>query len=370
MIPCPAGSSKEQKVTSRHQHSQTSSPGRCRRPGGRLAAALAALLVLTAAPAGAETGAPTQAERRFTVMTYNLYLGANLGPLFVAPPGPGLVAAAARVHNQMVQTDFPARAEVIAREVAEESPALIGLQEVALWQSGPLTDPAALRPSYDFLQILVAELDERGAHYEPVATNVNFQGALPISATTVASFTDRDVIIARSDLPTSQLKVSNPTSHTFQATLPLSVGGQPIQVPRGWSSVDVQFRGKSYRFVNTHLEAFSADIRTMQAHELVTALAASPLPVVVAGDLNTLRGNPADAYGIFTSAGFVDAWVEAMTADPGYTAGQDADLRNLPSELDHTVDYVMHDSDNQLDVVDGSGEMIGEELADRTPSGM
>jgi len=94
-------------------------------------------------------------------MTYNLYLGADLAPLFAAPPGPGPVAAAGQVYNQVVQTDFPARAEVIAREIVEESPAVVGLQEVALWQTAPLGDPAALRPAYDFLEILLAELRAR-----------------------------------------------------------------------------------------------------------------------------------------------------------------------------------------------------------------
>lgn len=41
-----------------------------------------------------------------------------------------------------------------------------------------------------------------------------------------------------------------------------------------------------------------------------------------------------------------------------------------PSMLDHTVDYVMHDTDGFLDAVPGSGEIIGEEDADMTASGL
>ena len=340
---------------------------------GRVRAAIAAIfLVVLATPAATGATAPPQAERRFEAMTYNVYLGADLGPLFTAPPGPGVVAAAAAVYAQMVQTNFPERAEVIAREIAEAAPTVIGLQEVALWQTAPLSNPGALTPTYDFLEILLDELEERGAHYEPVpgATNVNFGGALPISATTLASFTDHDVILARSDLSASELKLSNPTSNTFQAKLPLTIGGQQILVPRGWSSVDVKFRGKSYRFVNTHLEAFSPAVRVPQAQELIAWMAGSPLPVVLSGDLNTLRGDATDAYALFISAGFVDGWVAAMPGDPGYTAGQQADLLNFPSELDHVVDYVMHNDDPYVDAVGGSGEIIGEEVADRTPSGL
>jgi endonuclease/exonuclease/phosphatase family metal-dependent hydrolase len=343
-------------------------PARARRLG--LATAVLALIVLTAAPAGAQEAAPPIAERRFTAMTYNLYLGADLAPIFVAPPGPPLVIAAGQVFAQMVQTNFPQRAEVIAREVVEESPAVVGLQEVALWETALLSSNPQFQTFQDFRAILLAELEERGGHYEPVATNVNFSGALPISATTLARLTMRDVILVRSDLLTSELKVSNPTSQNFQARLTLTIGGNPIQVLRGWSSVDVKVQGKFYRFVNTHLEAFSAVIRNLQAQELVAWMAESPLPVVLAGDLNSLPTDLTGAYGIMLGAGFVDAWVETMGAVPGFTAGQAADLLNLPSRLDHTVDYVMHNEDPFVDGVAGSGDIVGEELSDRTPSGL
>jgi endonuclease/exonuclease/phosphatase family metal-dependent hydrolase len=342
-----------------------------------------ATLVATAAvaaapsPVGAENA---QAQRRLTVATYNLYLGADLAPVLTLPPDATpeqIVAAAAAVYGQVVQTDFPARTEIIARETVEQSPVLIGLQEVALWETGP---PGALTPSYDFLEILLAELEERGATYQPVAINTNFTGTLPIGPTTLARLTMRDVILARSDLPASRLKLSNPFSANFQAKLQFTIGGQTVDVLRGWSSVDAKYRGKSYRFVNTHLEAFHPVIRVLQAQELVAWMAGSPLPIVLAGDLNTLRGDMSDAYGVFIGAGFVDGGVEAMPqadwcvnasmGDPGCTAGQDADLMNFPSELDHVVDYVMHNLDPHVDEIAGSGEILGEEVADFTPTGL
>jgi endonuclease/exonuclease/phosphatase family metal-dependent hydrolase len=343
------------------------------RPDGarRLGLAGAVLaLVLSAVPAGAQEAAPPIAERRFTAMTYNLYLGADLGPIFVAAPGPPLVEAAGQVFAQMVQTNFPQRAEVIAREIVEELPTVIGLQEVALWEAAPLSSDPQFQTLQDFRAILLAELEERGGHYEAVATNVNFSGALPISDTTLARLTMRDVILVRSDLPVSELKVSNTTSQNFQARLPLTIGGNPIQVLRGWSSVDVKFLGKSYRFVNTHLEAFSGVIRNLQAQELVAWMSGSPLPVVLVGDLNSLPTDLTGAYGIMLGAGFVDAWVETMGGVPGFTAGQAADLMNFPSLLDHTVDYVMHNEDGFVDGLAGSGDIIGEEVGDRTPSGL
>jgi endonuclease/exonuclease/phosphatase family metal-dependent hydrolase len=330
---------------------------------------IAALAILTV-PTPAASGPPPHAQRRFNVMTYNVYLGADFAPLFAAPPGLPLVAAAAAVYAQMVRTDFPSRADAIAFQIDEHDPELIGLQEVALWQTGPLADPSQLQPSFDFLAILLDALEDRGLHYRPVATNSNFSGTLPISATTLASFLDRDVILARSDLRPSKLRASNASSHTFQAALPLAIGGQPILVPRGWSTVDIKYRGKSYRFANTHLEAFSVQVRNLQAQELAASLASSPLPVVLAGDLNSLPTDTAGAYGTMLRAGFVDAWVEAMGGVPGFTAGQSAELTNVPSAIDHTVDYVMHNRDGFVDALPGSGDVVGEELDDRTPSGL
>ena len=337
-----------------------------------VATTIAAVFVLVAGPTAVQAAPPEHAQRHVDVMTYNIYFGADLSPLFAPEVDtlPELIAAAAGVYNQTQQTDFPSRAEVIAREIAEQSPSLVGLQEVAVIQTAPISDPGNPLTTLDFLDVLLAELEERGAHYEAVATNVNFSGTLPISPTTLATLTDRDVILARSDLPTSHLKLSNTTSDTFDAALTLTAGGVPLEIIRGWSSVDVKLRGKSFRFVNTHLEAFHPLIRQLQAAQLIGWMDDSPLPIILAGDLNTVRGDPAGAYGMFIGAGFVDAWVDAMPGDPGYTSGQAADLMG-PSMLDHAIDFVMYDTPSFLDAATDSGEIIGEEdPEDRTPSGL
>ena len=197
---------------------------RIRRKQVRLGAialfATAALSVVLVAPATADTP-PAQAQRRLRVATYNLFLGANLAPLLSAPPGdvPGM---AGDIWEHVQSTDFRIRAEAIADLIVEEHPHLVGLQEVALWQTGP--SPTALTTRYDFLQILLDELAERGAPYEATAMNPFFTGLLPMTTDTTPDtwvrFVDRNAIIARTDLEDETLFVTNPVSAVFQGTSP------------------------------------------------------------------------------------------------------------------------------------------------------
>jgi endonuclease/exonuclease/phosphatase family metal-dependent hydrolase len=330
-------------------------------------AAIVAMLA-SAVPAKADTP-PPQAERRLRVATYNLYLGADLQPLF-GKSGPELVAAAAEAWAHVQATDFRERAKAIARVIAEEHPHLVGLQEVSLWQTAPLTNPAALTTRYDFLQLLLDELAARGTPYEAAAVNTHFSAFLPVSGTAGVRWTQRNAIIARTDLEDEMFVVTNPRQGTFAATLPLPIGGQTISFPRGWATVDVQFRGKWTRFATTHLEAFSVLLRKVQAQELVGILASSPYDVVIAGDLNSHRDFAGDSWQILSAAGYVDVWSETMPGAPGFTATFGDDLVGPPTELDHTVDYVMRSRGGTLDGIDGDGEVMGEEIDDQTAGGL
>ena len=329
------------------------------------------LLVLAAVLAGVlgQAGAgsaepPSQAQRQVPVMSYNLYLGANLQPLFAATPA-NVATLAQDVWNHVEQVDFRLRAQAIARLIDESDPTVVGLQEVALWERG--SSPATLAPVYDFQQILLDALAARGERYRAVSTSVNFASPpVPLASGGLARFTDRDVIIARDGEPASVVKTSNPQAALFAARIPLPnplLGGATIV--RGWASVDVKVRGMSFRFVDTHLEAFSADVRTLQAQELAAILAASPLPVVLVGDLNSRPTDATGAYGILTgSLGLADAWVAVHGPDGGFTSGQTDDL-NLPeSRLDHRIDYVLYQPAG-IEAV--AAEVVGEEQADRTP---
>ena len=62
--------------------------------------------------------------------------------------------------------------QTIAGLLAANPPDVAGLQEVSLWETGPIGGP--LSPSYDFLELLLAALAGHGLTYRPVAVNVNF----------------------------------------------------------------------------------------------------------------------------------------------------------------------------------------------------
>lgn len=336
----------------------------------RTAVVLLGMTVMLGAvgPRAAWADPPGLAQRQLTAASYNLYLGADLTPLFSATSPAELVQRAGQVYANVVKTDFPARAEAIAELLAASPPDVAGLQEVALWETGPVGGP--LSPSYDFLQLLLDALAQHGLVYQPVAVNVNFSSApTPISATTAARFIDRDVIIARADLPNALLQVSNPESHNFAARLviPTAIPGLSFTVPRGWSAVDVKLRGKTVRFANTHLEAFSTPVRNAQGSELAAALAASTNPVVLVGDLNSRPDDTAGAYGTFTAAGYADSWTVVHGPNGGFTSGQSELLDNVPSLLDHRIDYVLY----QPRAVEAlEADVIGDELNDRTFSGL
>lgn len=320
-------------------------------------------LGLAAAGPGAS---PPEDARRLTVATYNLYLGADLTPIFSASTREELVQRAGEAYAQMQRTDFPSRAKAIAKLLVRDPPEVVGLQEVALWETGPIDGD--LTVSYDFLQIMLGELAALGLSYRPEAVNVNFSGELPISPTTRARFTDRDAIIARADLPPSFPKVGGAQSHAFAArfVVPTRVPGVVFVVPRGWSAVDVEVQGKTIRLANTHLEAFEATIRTLQAAELRVRLAHSPYPVVLLGDLNSVPTDTAGAYGIFTRTGYHDAWAVVQGPEGGFTVRQTPELDNVPSKLDHRIDYVLYEPKG-LEAT--AATVIGEELEDRTPAG-
>ena len=70
-----------------------------------------------------------------TVMTRNLYLGANLDAIVRAPSAAEAFAAVERGWAQVQANNFPARARAIAREIATAKPDFVGFQEAVLYRT-------------------------------------------------------------------------------------------------------------------------------------------------------------------------------------------------------------------------------------------
>ncbi|GGI05587.1 endonuclease/exonuclease/phosphatase family protein [Egicoccus halophilus] len=330
-----------------------------------------------AAAAGGR-GAPAQADQPqggppVTVMTRNLYLGAELGPLFAAADQQQLVAAASQVWANVLASDFPARATVLAEEVARERPLLLGLQEVSRFTAVG----AAGTIDIDFLALFLDALADRGLHYEVASVSPAFEGTLPAIDPTLgfvqATLFDRDVILARADVPPAQLTVLREDHGLFDAglTLPLPGAGPgaTLRIDRGWQYVDVRVRNREFRFVNTHFEAFDPGevVRVQQARELLAGPLATDLPVVVVGDVNSDAVTGGLAYRVLTgTGGLTDAWSVARPGEPGLTCCLPGDLRGDTSTLRSRIDLVL--------VGDGvrvrEAERVGLDPALRTPSGL
>ncbi len=316
--------------------------------GGPLAGAAAAK------PKGTPPGASHAADpaRTATVMTRNLYLGADLTPIITAlglnPPNPtAVIGAATQTWQQVVASDPEERMAAIADEIVAAKPHAVGLQEVTRWTTYDFTPPSGplsnKQVAYDFLDLLLAELAARGVTYRevPGATAENFTSdPIPILdgaafPTKAVQLLDRDVIIVRGGV-----KATNAHHGNFQTILGPALGF-PIEVDRGWGSADLRTRLASFRFVNSHTEAFGQEeIRIGEVQELLAAQAAisaqsGALPTVYAGDYNS-PATSAGAYQTLIGSGLHDLWTQARpgaSASESATCCQDADLGNETSNL-------------------------------------
>jgi hypothetical protein len=330
-----------------------------------------------------------------TVMTRNLYLGADLDQAILAifsGDQEAITEAATAVWASVVATNFPERAEVLAKEIAQSQPHLVGLQEVSLYRTGPpdtfSDNPTpARRVRLDYLEILLQELNEQGLHYAPVAVTKNFDvenpGDIDLGVEQNIQdirLTDRDVILARTDLPTSQLKLSNVQTANFHtnASLPIGDTGQFVTISRGWGSVDVTSGGHKYRFINTHLEQegpFSDhpfnQVQVAQGNEILSGPANTSLPVILVGDYNSRAdGTGTPTYSNLTGAGLTDAWSVTHPGELGNTFGYEP-LLNTTVELTQRLDLVLFRGSLSDSLSAVNSDVVGDNPdEDRTPSGL
>ena len=334
--------------------------------GHRLRRGMVALLAAVAA-----LGAPCTAGA-VTVASYNLYFGVDLGPIAAAQTQQEFVAAVGAGFANVQATNFNIRANAIADQIAAQRPDFVGLQEVATWRTGPGLNPApATTVAFDFLPTLTAALAARGLSYTPVAqiapVDIEVPGLLPTGLVDIR-FTEADVLLARTDLP-SGITHANAQAGTFAAAVPVTVAGQSLVLRRGFVAADVTADGVTFRLISTHLEPVSDLVRTAQALELLAGPASAGLPVLLVGDLNAPAAPPSPvsdaAYLALLSAGFTDAGLLGGIGNVA-TCCQATDLLNPVSQLATRVDLALFRGPFGVAFAD----VLGESPADRTASGL
>jgi endonuclease/exonuclease/phosphatase family metal-dependent hydrolase len=377
--------------------------------------ALAAVVTAGLVAAPLVVSAPTDAgkpgrsgnppAKPVTVMTRNLYLGADINrPVTAAlaaqaaggSPQQILVALANATHVTRAivdDTDFTVRAGLLADEIAATEPDLIGLQEVAWWRHGVLElgkvgVANATETDYDFLQILLDALAARGVAYEAVSTAPradveapSFTGS-PFTGTMSGDAVDvrltmRDVVLMHVE---DGLSVLDEDQAVYDVNLVVPLLGNTISFDRGYQWVDVRAGAQRFRFVNSHFEAFSSDIAYAQAAQLLGEATAADTTTVFVCDCNSDPLNssikPQDkrphkaAYELITGAGgFTDEWLRWAPAAQGWTSGLSETVDDATGDdFDHRIDMVFARTASGQALAVDRGQVTGTDVSSKDPA--
>ena len=303
-----------------------------------------------------------------TVMTYNVYVGSSAEPLLSIENLLQVPIEVASMYNNVIASDFPARAAAIAKSIKAYQPHLVGLQEISLIRQQSPGDRIAggTIPAeeviMDFLQILMDALQAEGLDYQVAAQIANLDVEMPMFTDTGivdVRLTDFDVLLARSDVAVSRATSANYTNA-------LTIEMLALEVQRGYIAVDATIAGVTYRVVNTHLESSVEANRVAQTQELVDILSGETLPIVLLGDFNTAAPDGA-GYQILLSAGYVDVW-QMDSEGTGNTCCQDDDILNEVSDLSRRIDLIFVRNLELPTAV--MTHTIGDKPSERLPSGL
>ena len=394
------------------------------RRGRRLVAAAAALALLGAplisSPADAAAGHKHRAPA-VKVMTRNLYLGADImRPIqaigSVDPNDPDcqgicyqgkVLNAFANANDQtrkiVDDTDFNTRAKLLAEELATQKPDLVGMQEVALWRSGPMDSPLsadflktnATHVDYDFLATLLQDVKADGVAYKAISVGKRADVEGPAYEGSYGSqqqqdtardvrLTMRDVILKRVHSNVKVVKGSA-GNKIYETNLTFNVdASHSLRFDRGYQWVDLKDGKKKFRFVNTHLEAFGSDIADAQAQELIDGAGGYDGTTILTCDCNSDPVNgtikPGETarhwdpyYLIKRAGGFNDTWTQKYAPQDGFTSGlsetvndsTDANSDGIEDGFDHRIDMVFARTANGDKLKALSGAVTGTQLTDR-----
>ena len=291
-----------------------------------------------------------QQNSTFKVMTQNMDAGTDLGfalyGLQQPDPRPYVDLTLAEVDASAI----PERAGYLAQEIATDMPSIVSLQEVTLWRTGS-TPATATTVRYDQLQLLMTALGELGAHYRIVAVNTLTDIALPTTAAGPGAvrFTDRDVMLVRSDVSPAELQISDVHTYVYKAALTFG----ELTVKRGFISALARVKTQVFRIADTHLEnnfpeiEAAATIQKLQATELMNFMRNCPQPVILSGDFNAdaiqgVNGPGPDNTGtvaFIEANGYSDSWAAANAGDAGATWPLFLEDKTPPNFFVNTTPY-------------------------------
>jgi len=335
--------------------------------------AVFALSGLVAGPAAAKQTHKKKKPNTVKVMTRNLYLGADLAPAINSSGPADFINKNGQILRDVDTNNFKVRAKGLANEIKSVSPDLVGLQEMALWRTGPASLTPSITGVYtasdvhvDYLKELMDQLNKGKKRYRVVKVQQEFDfeapadydndpttGAATLGGEINGRLTMRDAVLAKVG---AGIKVKNLKSANYKNIYEPVISGITVKVQRGWLSADVKVRkSKWFRFVNTHFEAFGEpQIREAQAKELLAKggpLRSGKLPAVFVGDLNsdddTVSPDDALAYNALTKGGMVDRGTKKMTfgVDSGIITA------DAPTKFNQTIDHVMTNKPNKVKLI-------------------
>jgi hypothetical protein len=282
--------------------------------------------------------ASTKAASQITVMSRNMYVGADIDPVLQAFVGgdPAQIQAALQVaFAELQRTDFPTRINGIADEIGRNRPSVVGLQEVYQLHVAPgVIGPGSPQLDIDFLAALQQALAARSLPYVLAGLNTLTDVTLFGGAVIL---TDHDALL----IDPAHVAAAGPAdAHIFAVNLG-DLTPLPFPVLRGYLTLPALVDGVPTLLVDSHTESGNGAgftyLRSLQAQELAVVAGLAPNAILM-GDLNDTPDSP--LYQELAAAGLTDTWVAMRPGVAGYSCCELPDLSNHNPVLDQRIDYV------------------------------
>lgn len=254
---------------------------------------------------------PAQAaEPTFTVMSRNIYLGADVGVALELIPD--MPAAAQFMWDQVNKNDFSKRSLALAAEIQTYKPDVIGLQEATIWYC----KKNAWSKKVEVFNFTDQLLEALGGSY--VLANKDGKTAFnpgysinPIPFLTMVKDPTRfqklfgqdkaacgfqigDALAIKKELSAQVINVGNTEYEASYSIVPTL-----MTIYRGYTWADIAIENIPVRFISTHLESIWDENKVpnaaKQATQLIEDVRETNMPLVVIGDFNSDPRDPRPA---------------------------------------------------------------------------